>query len=244
MHSISQGIISGITGGSFETSFVSAMVSSVVSSGVQLGGVAAGIGESSATTILFGTASGAIAAKLTNGNVWQGAAVGFFVSALNHGAHQMIQKDPIKKYWDTNGDNKLNKSEADNHWLNGNGEPITVDNRFIDWSGLNVEKLKALKIGGTYAIETHEAFIHLKYETAATYGGTSFIKTGVNTIEVQDQMYHYNYRNNNSIKNIIRNIMTRVGLPVGQRAGTGALYSGTDYKIHYENRSIKISDLK
>ncbi|UYW02002.1 RHS repeat-associated core domain-containing protein [Flavobacterium agricola] len=98
MHGISQGFISGITGGSFETSFVSAMVSSLVSTGVEFTGVIAGIGDSGTATILFGTASGAIAAKLTNGNVWQGAAVGFFVSALNHAAHKIVENIELDEF--------------------------------------------------------------------------------------------------------------------------------------------------
>lgn len=95
LHGVTQGVISGITGGSFETSFVSAMASSIVSSGVQLGGAAAGIGDSDTATILFGTASGALSAKLTNGNVWQGAAVGFFVSGLNHAMHKIKVRDMV-----------------------------------------------------------------------------------------------------------------------------------------------------
>ena len=161
-------------------------------------------------------------------------------SGLNHA---MMQEDPIKQPWDTNGDGKLQKSEADNWWLNGNGKPITVDNRLIDWSGLDTDKIDDLKVGSSFAIETHEAFIDLKYETAATYGGTSFKKTGQFSIEVQDQKYHYNYRPNNSPKNIIRNIMTRIGEPVGQMPNSGALYSGKDYMIHYTNRSISVFDL-
>ncbi len=149
----------------------------------------------------------------------------------------MMQQDPIKQPWDTNGDGKLQKSEADNWWLNGKGKDIYVDNRLIDWSGLEVKTTEY------FSIETHEAFVKLKYETAATYGGTAFKKTGLFTIEVQDQKYHYNYRPNNSTKNVIRNIMTKIGEPVGQIPATGVIYTGKDYMIHYLNPTISVFDL-
>ena len=95
LHGVSHCVISGVTGSSFETSFLSAAVTSIVSGGVQLGGAAASIGDSGAATILFGTASGAMAAKHTNGNVWQGADTGFFVSALNHAVHKIKLKNQI-----------------------------------------------------------------------------------------------------------------------------------------------------
>ena len=93
MHGVSQGFINGVFSGDFGSSFVSAAVSSLVSSGVQLGGGAAGIGNSGAATILLGTASGYLSAKLTGGNEWQAAATAFFVSALNHTAHKFEEND-------------------------------------------------------------------------------------------------------------------------------------------------------
>lgn len=99
------------------------------------------------------------------------------------------------------------------------------------------------KVGQTFSIETHDAFIKLKYETASTYGGTSFQKTGTFTIKVIDQKYPYNYRPNNSAKNVLRNIMTRIGEPVGQLP-TGELYSGKDFNIHYIHPTISVFDLR
>ena len=115
---------------------------------------------------------------------------------------------------------------------------LAGDNNKIDWSGLEV------KDGNIFSVETDEAFMKLKYETASTYGGTSFKRTGFFSIEVQDQKYHYNYRPNNSVKNVVRNIMTRIGEPVGQNPSTGALYSGKDFNIHYLNPSISVFDLR
>lgn len=262
-HGITQGGMTALQGGKFWSGFAAGAVSSIMSSVWQGGqsewqnpftgekhtytafkGLGNGFTNKTVGTMFFGTISGAAAAAVSGGNFWQGAVSGLIVSGLNHVAHSMMWEDPIKQPWDTNGDGKLQKSEADNWWLNGKGKPITVDNRLIDWSGLDVDKIDALKVGSSFSIETHEAFMDLEYETAATYGGTSFIKTGQFIIEVQDQKYHYDYRPNNSPKNIIRNIMTRIGKPVGQMPGTGALYTGQDYKIHYANRSISVFDLR
>lgn len=84
-------------------------------------------------------------------------------------------------------------------------------------------------VGEGFSVSTHEAFLNLPYETASTYGGTSFIRTGKYTAEVQNQSYHYNYRPNNSPSNIIRNIMTKLGEPARR---------GTDYMIKYKNPTI------
>ncbi|MDK7375077.1 hypothetical protein QP519_05935 [Weeksella virosa] len=63
------------------------------------------------------------------------------------------------------------------------------------------------KNGDIFSITSVDAFRDLPWETAATYGGTSFkiidLENGI--IEVQDQKYHYNMHKNNSVKNILRN---------------------------------------
>lgn len=86
MHAVSQGFIAGITGGNIEQSLLSGAVSSVVSSIVNVSG-AEMLGSSDAAIILFGTVSGGVAARLTGGNFWEGAAVGLVVSGLNHAMH-------------------------------------------------------------------------------------------------------------------------------------------------------------
>ena len=131
--------------------------------------------------------------------------------------------------WDSNGDGKLQKDEADNWWLNGWGIGISVDNSKINWTGLQIDA--NVKVGQVFSINTTQAFIKLPYETAATYGGTSFILIGTHSVEVIDQLYHYKYRPNNSAENITRNVMTWLGKPDGQ---------GTDYMIHYINPLIII----
>lgn len=67
-------------------------------------------------------------------------------------------------------------------------------------------------------------------------GGTSFVRTGQNSVRVLNQSYHYNMRPYNSGVNIIRNALTIIGYPM---RGTVAL-PGKSYMIHYANPTIKI----
>ena len=124
--------------------------------------------------------------------------------------------------WDLDGDGKFQKKEADNWWLHGGGAPAYVNNAKIDWTGLKIPA--KLSVNGGFAISTTDAFLKLRYETAATYGGTSFKVIGTNLVQVQDQRYHYDMRTYNSAENISRNIATKLGMPTGQ---------GTDFMIIY-----------
>lgn len=81
------------------------------------------------------------------------------------------------------------------------------------------------------AISTTDAFRKLPYETAATYGCTSFKVVSTMHVQVLDQLFHYNMRPNNSIENKIRNFLTEQGKPAG---------TGTDFMIHYYNPIILI----
>ncbi|MBK9958036.1 MAG: hypothetical protein IPP11_05505 [Chitinophagaceae bacterium] len=131
--------------------------------------------------------------------------------------------------WDINGDGKFQKNEADNWWLNGGGKPVSVNNANIDWSGLKIPK--GASKGSIFAISTTDAFLKLPYETAATYGGTSFKVVSTMHVQVLNQLYHYNMRPNNSIENRIRNYLTEQGRPEG---------NGTDFMINYYNSIILI----
>lgn len=144
------------------------------------------------------------------------------------GSTEIIDSPSGQTFWDTNGDGKLQKDEADNWWLIGGGS-ISVDNSKINWTGLKIPA--SAKVGKIFSIKTTQAFFKLPYETAATYGGTSFILRGAHTVEVVDQLYHYQYRPNNSAENVIRNLMNWYGKPNGQ---------GTDFMIHYYNPLIII----
>ncbi len=143
------------------------------------------------------------------------------------GRNQKSTQDPVS--WDLNSDGRFQKDEADSWWLNGGGVDVTVDNSNIDWTGLEIPT--EARVGQTFSISTTEAFFKLPYETAATYGGTSFILRGAHTVEVVDQLYHYRLRPNNSVENIARNVMTQVGRPNGQ---------GTDFMIRYINPLITV----
>jgi len=131
--------------------------------------------------------------------------------------------------WDINGDGRFQKNEADNWWLNGGGKAVNVNNANIDWTGVKIPKGAAK--GSIFAISTTDAFLTLPYETAATYGGTSFKVISTMHVQVLDQSYHYNMRPNNSMENRIRNFLTEQGKPDG---------TGTDFMIHYYNPIILI----
>ena len=59
-------------------------------------------------------------------------------SSNNNGLDQATNQGPSKNAWDKNGDGILQKSEADNWWLTGKGKSISVDNKLIDWTGLEI----------------------------------------------------------------------------------------------------------
>jgi hypothetical protein len=139
------------------------------------------------------------------------------------------QKQNPALFWDKNGDGKLQKNEADDWWLNAKGEDIYVNNALIDWSGLQIPD--GLTIGDFFAIGTTDAFLLLPWETASTYGGTSFIIVDTSIVEVVDQEYHYDMRGWNTTENIMRNIATIIGRPG---------INGTDYMIHYYNPKINV----
>lgn len=87
MHGISQGFIAGISGGDLGQGFISGMVSSAI--GSLAGGLNTAIKlkdtASDISTMLFGSASGGLSAKLSGGNFWEGVAIGLTVS----GSHKI-----------------------------------------------------------------------------------------------------------------------------------------------------------
>jgi hypothetical protein len=131
--------------------------------------------------------------------------------------------------WDLNSDHILQKNEADNWFMNGRGVKITVDNSYIKWNGLTMPS--NTPITANFAIATTGAFIQLPYETAATYGGTTFQRTGTRTAVVIDQSYHYKMRENTSVENVVRNTATKIGAPKGYE-------NGLAFTIHYSNPNI------
>ena len=258
-HAISQGVLSTMQGGNFLSSAASGFFGSLGASG--FGAIAGKWAASAGGQVFFGALSGGIGAELTGGNFWQGAVTGGIVAGLNHLAHspnspwnngrggkgkanvRIQQKEP----WDVNGDGILQKSEADRWWLIGNGQSITVDNSLIKWTGLRMSTNIPIKQGNSskFNVETHMAFIDLPYETAATYGGTSFIRTGEYTAEVLSQSYHYKFRKSFNPVNITRDIMTYIGHPRTYNSrGEGSLLYGKDYMINYKNETIHFKTQK
>ena len=244
-HGVSQGVLSVMQGGDFLSGAAGGFFGSLGSSA--FGAIAGDWATSAGGQVFFGALSGGVGAELSGGNFWQGAVTGGIVAGLNHAMHMEKTNDrgkgkvriQRKEPWDVNGDGILQKSEADRWWLIGKGQSIRVNNSLIKWTGL---KMPAnTPINSRFNVETHIAFIDLPYETAATYGGTSFIRTGVYTAEVQNQLYHYNMRSGGGFANKLRNFMTTFGQPKtsidGGRSGSSLLY-GKDYMIEYENPTI------
>ena len=95
-----------------------------------------------------------------------------------------------------------------------------------------------------FSIGTINAFTDLPWETASTYGGTSFQRTSAHTAIVKDQLYHYKLRPNNSLGNIGRNIINELGKPEGGYFGQGYNNhykppTGQSFTIHYTNPTIR-----
>ena len=185
-----------------------------------------------AAEIASGGLSGGLGSVIAGGDFWRGAEQGVIATAYNHAVHGLYNKinQDEANPWDTNKDGKLQKKEADNWWMHGKGKEIYVDNSKIDWSGLELPD--DVDIGERFNIETTEAFRELPFETAATYGGTVFEKTGRNKAKVLDQPYHYDIRSYNSIENVVRNIMTKIGRPSR---------TGQNYMIRYENPQLRFA---
>ena len=125
------------------------------------------------------------------------------------GSKTTNSKKPTNE-WDLNGDGRLQKSEADAWGLN-NGGDITVDGNLIDLTGFNESNTEKHK-NGTYKYSTTNVFLDLPFETSSTYGGSVFQKVS-GQWRMVSQEYHYEYRPNDSLENIFRNIYTFVGYP-------------------------------
>ncbi len=100
-HGTFQGGMTAISGGKFWSGFAAGALSSIAASAWSGGnanqwqGLGGNFAHSDLGTIAFGTVSGGAAAKLTGGNFWQGAVTGLFVSALNHVATKMEQRQDL-----------------------------------------------------------------------------------------------------------------------------------------------------
>ena len=85
----------------------------------------------------------------------------------------------------------------------------------------------------------------LPFETAATYGGTMFKRTGNLTAVVVDQLYHYDVRSVTGWRDILRNIMNEIGKPVRSVPGQPKeRNNGVPFMIHYENPTINFKIIK
>lgn len=232
VHALSGGLQSAAFGGDFWQGAASNGISSGFASGADALGLG-GVGQ-----LLGGGLSGGVASSLFGGSFWDGARDGLIVSGLNH-LSQHQQTEP----WDTDGDGKLSKIEADIWWMHGGGKGIIVDNSKIDWKGLEIPK--DLKNGQGFNLSTTDAFKNVPFETAATYGGTYFTKINNTTAKISDQDYHYNRRSWTSKENFLRNIATDFGTPVQRFIhtpnGTISINAqGQTFNIHFKNPIFKV----
>ncbi|MGI9526814.1 MAG: hypothetical protein ACR2MS_06875 [Weeksellaceae bacterium] len=69
--------------------------------------------------------------------------------------------------------------------------------------------------------------------TVSAGGAAKVQRMSKSMIKVKDQEYHYKMRENSNMENILRNVATLLGEPVG-------LTNGLDYMIHYKNPLIPI----
>ena len=103
LHGVAQGVIQGVSGGDVRQSFLTAAISSVAAGafGFDGNGASKGLGWANSVRggdvgqLLFGTIAGGVTSDLQGGNFWEGAVIGFTVSALNHAMHQMEQKQSL-----------------------------------------------------------------------------------------------------------------------------------------------------
>ncbi|WP_353098094.1 colicin E3/pyocin S6 family cytotoxin [Empedobacter brevis] len=109
-HGISQAAIQGISGGNAGQSFFSGVISSVIGSAIEIGNVSV-FSNQNIDILLFGTVSGGITSELTGGNFWEGAAIGLFVSGLNHAIHN--DNDIIYSEDGSEGPGKGNNKDRD-----------------------------------------------------------------------------------------------------------------------------------
>ena len=213
-HGFSQGFLSLVQGQDFTSAFASAALGSLGAYGY--GKAVGNFASKAAGQILFGAVAGGVGAELTGGNFWQGVVIGGVVAGLNHGIHEIespIQENQQKKTWDRNGDGKVQKGEADKWFLvDGKGKSITVDGKKINLDGLKAEHMDYDPKTKTYSLSTTKAFEVLPWETASTYGGSTF-KLVNGKFQMLSQEYHYRLRSNNSLENVGRNIMNELGKP-------------------------------
>jgi hypothetical protein len=223
-HAVAQGALSMMQGGKFLSGAAAGFLGHL--GGAAWGEIGGNFAGSDVGAIGFGALSGGVGAELTGGNFWTGAVTGGIVAGLNGVFHKIGDQPGKKAGWDSNDDGKLQKSEADNIYLEGRVDEITVNGNNIDLTGLQKEHMTYNPKTGVYSLATTTAFKVLPYETASTYGGSSF-KFVNGKFRMLSQDYHYVYRPNNSIENVARNFATSWGKPSSYR--NNRLYGPNTY---------------
>lgn len=241
-HGTFQGSLTAISGGKFWRGFAAGSVSSFMSSLWQGGtsewqnpftgenhtytafkGIGGAWADKTAGTVFFGSISGGAAAALTGGNFWQGAVTGLIVSGLNHTLHdafdgdnnskfdQADQKDPPAK-----GRKSPTLAEANKHYREGNGAPMTVDASTVDLNFLDTSRWE---VGKTYGVQTLTTS-----KDGRVYGGITVKYLGNNKVSILPDTYNFE-QHGSFFSSIFRNIANAIG-----RWYAGA---GTPYKIFF-----------
>ncbi|UPT70707.1 MAG: hypothetical protein M0D53_16850 [Flavobacterium sp. JAD_PAG50586_2] len=127
-------------------------------------------------TLAFGTVSGGAGASLTGGNFWQGAVTGLVVSGLNHLMHQNEHGDP-------KGRKAPTLEEANKHYREANGKPMTVDASTID---LNFVDTTGWVEGNKYEVSTLLSSKH-----GRVFGKLNLVYKGNNQVAIESNMYDF-----------------------------------------------------
>jgi len=246
MHGAFQGSMTAISGGKFWSGFAAGALSSIAASafgsgfnheGLDANGEminvtkvwngAGSLADSGIGLIAFGTVSGGAGAAITDGNFWQGAVTGLFVSGLNHAMHQI--DPPAKKVPNLKEANKF-------YSKNKNSKAIyTVDASTVD---LNFVDTKGWVIDDVYMVQTL-----YKSENGLVFGKLNLQYKGNNQVKIMDDFYDFNLEFSNPLK------VSEFLSPRNIFTGIAQLYAGNGTSFTFKfsglntikNNSVKVT---
>jgi hypothetical protein len=138
MHGLTGGMFSGAQGGSFGSGFLSGALSSGISSAVSSVKIDSNFWSASVQVVSGGVAGG-FGSQIAGGNFMDGLRQGIITSSLNHVAHKLQQKDPLKKFKDQAisldewieiyGDKAWSEIATESGWKQG--QPLGPKHRYV-----------------------------------------------------------------------------------------------------------------
>ncbi|OWP82665.1 hypothetical protein BWK59_14655 [Flavobacterium davisii] len=206
-HAVTQGVLSSVQGGNFWSAALSGAFGSLGASA--FGAIGGDFAKSTLGTITFGAISGGVGAELSGGNFWQGVVIGGMVAGLNHVLHQI---DPPGK----KGRVTPTLEEANEHYRNGGGKPMTVDASTVDLDFVDTSKMVK---GKTYPIQTLTTS-----KDGRVYGGITVKYLGNNQVSILPDTYNFE-QHGSFFSSTFRNTANAIG-----RWYAG---DGTPYKINF-----------